>query len=153
MIYLVRHAKAGSRRDWTDDDVVRPLSKKGIAQAEALARRMRKLELSAFVSSPYLRCVQTLIPLAAQRNTAVTTDVRLEEEQGFEGALELLAEVPDGAALCSHGDVIPETMAALERRGTEFLTEPDWRKATVWLLDRTADGTITTATVWAPPGE
>jgi 8-oxo-dGTP diphosphatase len=153
VIYLVRHAKAGSRRDWTDDDVVRPLSKKGIAQAEALARRMRKRELSVFVSSPYLRCVQTLIPLASQRNTAVTTDVRLEEEQGFEGALELLAEVPDGAVLCSHGDVIPATMAALERRGCQFLTEPDWRKATVWLLDRAADGSITTATVWAPPGE
>ena len=67
-------------------------------------------------------------------------DERLLEGAGFEGALELLAEVADGAVLCSHGDVIPETLDALVRRGMQVKTTPDWRKGTVWVLKRN-DGT------------
>ena len=77
-------------------------------------------------------------------------DERLLEGAGFEGALELLAEVADGAVLCSHGDVIPETLQALVRRGMEVKTAPDWRKGTVWVLKRN-DGRITSGTVWPPP--
>jgi 8-oxo-dGTP diphosphatase len=153
MIYLVRHAKAGSRRDWELDDHLRPLSKKGWAQSEAIAQRLRTHDLSMLVSSPYLRCIQTLEPLARQRKADVVVDRRLEEGVGFIGALQLLSEVPDGSVLCSHGDVIPETIIALERRGCEFMNAPDWRKGTVWLLERSDDGVITRAKVWAPPGE
>ena len=153
MLYLVRHAKAGSRSEWTGDDRLRPLSSKGRVQSEALAERLAPLATGDLVSSPYLRCIETLQPLAAQLETAVRTDERLAEETGFAGALSLLAELPDGSVLCSHGDVIPETMGALQRRGTAIVTEPDWRKASVWVLDRDADGDITSASVWAPPGE
>lgn len=153
MLYVVRHAKAGSRHDWDGDDLVRPLSKKGLAQSVAIAQRLRKQPVTALISSPYVRCVQTLQPLADQHHTTVSVDDRLTEGAGFEGAIELLGEVPDGAVLCSHGDVIPETMAALQRRGCQFTNEPDWRKGTVWLLDRATDGSITRAKVWAPPGE
>ncbi len=52
--------------------------------------------------------------------------------------------------LCSHGDVIPETLDALVRRGMQVKTTPDWRKGTVWVLKRN-EGRITTATVWPPP--
>jgi 8-oxo-dGTP diphosphatase len=153
MIYVVRHAKAGSRRDWTLDDHLRPLSKKGWAQAEAIALRLGRHDITSLVSSPYVRCVQTLEPLAEQRGLQVVVDPRLEEGVGFEGALQLIAEAPDGAVLCSHGDVIPETMVALERRGCEFVNDPDWRKGTVWLLERDTDHSVTRAKVWGPPGE
>lgn len=153
MLYLVRHAKAGSRSDWMGDDRLRPLSGKGRTQSEALAERLAPLATGDLVSSPYLRCIETLQPLAARLGSAVRTDERLAEETGFVGALALLTELPDDSVLCSHGDVIPETMSALQRRGTAILTEPDWRKASVWVLDRNAEGDITSATVWAPPGE
>lgn len=150
-VYLVRHAKAGERRLWEGDDMQRPLSPKGWKQAELLAKRLGALGVSTLHSSPYLRCIQTLEPLAKKLKTTIDVEQRLCEEEPFEPVLELLAQVPDGAVLSSHGDIIPATLAALERRGTEIRTPPDWRKASVWVLKRNKHGDIVHATVWPPP--
>jgi 8-oxo-dGTP diphosphatase len=150
-LHLVRHAKAGSRSAWTGDDLVRPLSNNGWAQAAALAERLALSAPPLLVSSRYVRCIQTLEPLAERLGLPITTDDRLFEGAGFVGALELLEEVPDGTVLCSHGDVIPETIDALVRRGLEIETVPDWRKASVWELDRQPDGRITNARCLPPP--
>jgi 8-oxo-dGTP diphosphatase len=150
-LYLVRHAKAGERRLWDGDDLDRPLSPKGWKQAELLASRLASLDVTALYSSPYVRCLQTLQPLADRLDTEVVIDPRLSEGEPFEPMLEMLAEVPDGATLSSHGDMIPNTIAALERRGTEIRTPPDWRKASVWVLRRNKQGMIVHATVWPPP--
>ena len=150
MIYLVRHAKAGSRSEWVGDDQLRPLSNKGVRQSALLADRLAPLATGLLVSSPYRRCMQTLEPLSIRIGTPLTPDQRLAEDSGFEGALELLATVPDGTVLCSHGDVIPDTMGALERRGRAFVGAPVWSKAGVWVLTR-VDGAVVEATAWQPP--
>lgn len=150
-LYLVRHAKAGDRRLWDGDDRERPLSRKGRKQSEQLADRLAELAVGTLHSSPYLRCVQTLEPLADRLGREILIEQRLAEEEPFEPMLDLLREVGDGAVLCSHGDMIPATIQALERRGTEIRTEPDWRKASVWVLERDPEGMITHATVWPPP--
>ena len=151
MLYLVRHAKAGSRTRWTGDDRLRPLTDTGWAQAEALADRLAPLAAGGrLVSSPYVRCVQTIEPLAARLGTTVGIDECLAEESGFVGAIELLASLPEGSVLCSHGDVIPDTMEALQRRGCAIVGEPDWRKASVWVLTRKG-GDVVSATAWPPP--
>lgn len=151
MLFLVRHAKAGTRSDWDGDDSARPLTGKGRRQAISIAQRLAPLAAGVPISSPSVRCVQTLEPLAALLGVAVDTDLKLAEGAGFEGALELLATAPDGTVLCSHGDIIPETIAALERRGCVIVGEPDWRKASVWQLRRDDDGSIREATAWPPP--
>ncbi len=151
MLYVVRHAKAGDRSKWQGPDELRPLSAGGWRQAEALADWLAPRCTQTLISSPYVRCMQTLQPLATMLGVEVTADARLAEGREFDGALELLLTVPDGAVLCSHGDVIPDTINALERRGCMFHTEPDWRKASVWELVRTADGRLSDATCWSPP--
>ncbi|MEY4173709.1 MAG: hypothetical protein RI900_874 [Actinomycetota bacterium] len=151
VLYLVRHAKAGSRHDWFGDDSARPLSGAGQRQAAALAERLSWLATGTLVSSPYLRCRQTLVPLAERLDTPVLTDARLAENQGFVGAVQLLGELPHGSVLCSHGDVIPETMQALQRRGCHILSEPDWRKASTWVIHRDDHDAFVEAEVWAPP--
>jgi phosphohistidine phosphatase SixA len=150
-LYLVRHAKAGERRLGEGDDLERPLSPKGWKQAELLGSRLATLDISSLYSSPYMRCVQTLEPLALLLDRTIEIDTRLSEEEPFEPMLELLTEVPDGAVMCSHGDMIPATIGALERRGTEIRTPRDWRKASVWVLRRNKHGKIVHATVWPPP--
>ena len=150
-LYLVRHAKAGSRSDWDGDDLVRPLSKNGWAQSKAIAKYLRKRQPSQLLSSPYLRCQQTLEPLGALVGLEVVDEARLAEGEPFEGVLELLAEIPDGTVMCSHGDLVPETIAALQRRGCDIVSTPDWRKATVWTIDRADDGSYSTAALWGPP--
>lgn len=151
MLYLVRHARAGERAAWKGDDRLRPLSKEGRRQADSLARRLARLTTGELLSSPYERCLQTVQPLSAVLRLPVREDDRLGEEMGFEGALALLSELPDGSVLCSHGDVIPETIDALHRRGCAIIGEPNWRKASVWVLTRDDAGTIVEATAWAPP--
>lgn len=152
MLYLVRHAKAGSRADWVGADRLRPLTEGGVRQAEALADRLAPLvaDDAALVSSPYVRCVQTIEPLATRLGRSVKLDERLAEEAGFAGALELLADLPDGSVLCSHGDVIPETVEALLRRGCVLSGLPESGKGAVWVLTRRGTEVVH-AEAWPPP--
>ena len=148
-VYFVRHAKAGERRVWEGADQERPLSKTGWKQARAVARRLRSKNITRLVSSEYVRCVQTLEPLAEINSTEVEVDTRLSEGGDFEPVLDLLNEVPDGAVLCSHGDIIPAVIEALHRRGMELQAEPDWRKGTIWVLKR-KNSKVTKGKVWSP---
>lgn len=150
VIYLVRHAKAGERRIWDGEDIDRPLSKKGWKQANAIGRRLASKQVTSLHSSAYVRCTQTLEPLADALDLKIAVEKRLLEDEPFEPVLDLLREVPDGAVLCSHGDIIPAVIEALVRRGMQVETQPDWRKATVWVLRRKGDR-ITKGRVWPPP--
>ena len=150
VIYFVRHAKAGERRVWEGDDEARPLSKLGWKQSEAIAKRLASKGATSLYSSPYVRCVQTLEPLAERLRVDIELDRRLGEGEPFEPVLDLLREVAIGAVLCSHGDIIPDVIQALARRGMEVETRPDWRKATIWVLKRKGDR-ITKGKVWPPP--
>jgi len=103
MSFLVRHASAGERRDWVDDDRMRPLDERGRRQAVEIVSALGGEDVRRVVSSPYLRCVQTVEPLAAARGLEVELDERLAEGAGL-AAQELLAE--DGVVACTHADVI-----------------------------------------------
>ncbi|MCE2764293.1 MAG: histidine phosphatase family protein [Ilumatobacteraceae bacterium] len=153
-VYLVRHAKAGDRSSWNGNDRVRPLTGKGRRQAVKVCDRLFPLvsihSAALLISSPYTRCLQTLEPLAARLHSTVSGDDRLAEGYDRDGALGLIASVPNGSVLCSHGDVIPDVMAALQRRTTEIIGAPDWRKGSVWVLARHGDEVVE-ASCWAPP--
>lgn len=153
-LFLVRHAKAGDRSKWDGDDRFRPLTKKGWRQAETLCVRIADIVSSTsglrLVSSPYVRCRQTIEPLSSRLDVTIEDDDRLAEGFRLDGALELVSSLPHGSVLCSHGDVIPEVITALQRRGADILTDPDWRKASVWVLDRHGSDVIA-ATCWPPP--
>jgi 8-oxo-dGTP diphosphatase len=129
-VYLVRHGKAGSRSAWTEGDELRPLSRKGRRQAEALVKAFRGVEIARVISSPYVRCVQTVRPLALDRGQPVETSDALVEAAPTHEALALLAEVADTpTVLCSHGDVIPAVVLHLAERGVPIGVERDWQKA------------------------
>ena len=66
LVFLVRHARAGDRERWTGDDRLRPLDGKGRRQADAMVAPLAGYPITRLVSSPYLRCVQTLEPLSAR---------------------------------------------------------------------------------------
>ncbi|HEU4841651.1 MAG TPA: phosphoglycerate mutase family protein [Ilumatobacteraceae bacterium] len=152
-IFVVRHAKAGSRHEWDgDDDTERPLTKPGRRQAAALAARLAGEQVTGLWSSPSVRCVQTIEPLAEVLGLDIVTDPRLAEGAALTGILELFHDLPDGAVLCSHGDVIPDLLDALVRRGAHVTTAPDWRKAAVWVLAAPdADGHVASAAAEPPP--
>jgi 8-oxo-dGTP diphosphatase len=149
-LYLVRHAKAGNRHDWEGPDEERPLTRSGRAQAEALATNLGGLPIERVLSSPYVRCVETVEPLAAKVGTRVEVTDVLAEGGPFEPVLELLATLPDHSVLCTHGDLVPATVDALVRRGMVVTGERDWRKGAIWVLER--DGRrFTRGHALAPP--
>jgi 8-oxo-dGTP diphosphatase len=150
-LYLVRHAKAGERRTWTGDDVDRPLSKKGHKQSELVGKRLATASPPTLLSSRYVRCIQTLEPLAARLDTEVEIEDCLTEFEPVDPVLELIATAKNGTVMCSHGDIIPEVIRRLQTSGTQVRTPPDWRKASVWVLKRNKRGSIVHATVWPPP--
>lgn len=136
-LYLIRHADAGSRSSWKDDDQLRPLSKKGRRQSAHLATTLGDVGLTRLVSSGSIRCIETLDPLAAAVGLPVETDARLYEGSDGPAALAVADEMRalgDVAALCSHGDVIPDLLSELRIEGTTFHHTLTWPKGSVWVL-------------------
>src|SRR5262249_57812314 len=66
-IYLVRHVKAGFRSRWEDDDRLRPVSKAGQVQALRMVDVLDRMHFERIVSSPYVRCIESMAPLASVR--------------------------------------------------------------------------------------
>lgn len=147
-IYLVRHAHAGARRAWEGDDHLRPLSPKGWARANQLPDLLGQVGIETLLSSRYVRCTQTLGPLASRLGRGVQEHDALAEgarlSQGI-GLVESLVDDGRTAALCSHGDVIPELLAGLARRGTHLDPGGACPKGSIWILS-VADGEVTHGT-------
>jgi 8-oxo-dGTP diphosphatase len=154
-LFLVRHAKAGSRSSWGGDDFDRPLTASGRAQAKALAENLGDHPVTQLLSSPFARCVQTLEPLRDRLGLPLVATQVLAEGMAFEEVLDLIETVADHAVLCTHGDVMQDVVQALQRRGMSIEGGPDWRKGVTWVLERETaedgDVGITHATVWPPP--
>ena len=152
-IYLVRHAKAGSRARWVEPDHLRPLTKPGRRQAKALVALFAEQPISRLVSSPYIRCVETLEPLAVARNL----EIELAEElgEGAGDALELMLSIAaDGpAALSTHGDVMQLSVGKLVAMGTPLSDgdQFDLAKGSTWIVD--VDGGAFTEARYMPPPE
>jgi 8-oxo-dGTP diphosphatase len=144
-LYIVRHASAGDR-GFGPDDRLRPLDAIGWARAEQIATQFSDPSEGRLLSSPFTRCMQTLEPLARRTGRIVEATPALGEAQPFEPVLDLLASLPDGSVLCSHGDLIPDVIDALVRRGMDIQGAPSWKKGALWQLER-VDGTIRSAAI------
>jgi phosphohistidine phosphatase SixA len=100
-VIVLRHASAGDREEWEGDDRLRPLDKRGRKQAERLRDVLLAHDVRRVLSSPYVRCTETVAPLGLD----IEPDNRLAEGASPEDTLELLADL-DAAVACTHGDVI-----------------------------------------------
>lgn len=133
--YVVRHAKAGDREEWSGDDRKRPLTGKGRKQAEELVSLFKPFEISTIMSSPYLRCVQTVEPLAHQRKLAIKPSTALEEGHGLAGLSEFLGDrALDGGVLSTHGDIVFELVEDLVGRGVIKAGDGGYAKGSTWVL-------------------
>jgi 8-oxo-dGTP diphosphatase len=152
-IFLVRHARAGRRDRWVGDDRLRPLSKKGRAQAEALPGLLLPLITEhpvRLVSSPWLRCVQTLGPLAAALGAAVEPDDVLGEGMGAK-VVEALPRwtQPGTTVACTHGDVVEAVLSHVEKGGLRLRPKGMPPKGSVWCF--TGADRIEAARYFRPP--
>lgn len=145
-IYLVRHAKAGDRNAWEGDDVKRPLTKSGWRQAEGLLDQLGDRKFRRVLTSPYVRCVQTVEPLAKKAGLRIEKADWLAEGAGIEPIMEFLRQ-PDAtdAVLCTHGDVMQEMVEHLARKGVISPSDASQiEKGATWAL-HVRDGKIVSA--------
>jgi 8-oxo-dGTP pyrophosphatase MutT (NUDIX family)/phosphohistidine phosphatase SixA len=106
-ILVIRHATAGQRRNWDGDDALRPLDPRGIRQSAAFVEQLAPFELERIVSSPFVRCVQSVEPLAAARGLEVELVDQLAEGVDGKQVRSLLAGLNGtAAAACGHGPEI-----------------------------------------------
>lgn len=149
-LLLIRHANAGSRRDWGGDDALRPLSTKGRRQAKGLVDQLEPWAPSRVLSSGYLRCVETVKPLAVDLGLKVEAVDELAEGAGRR-AVDLVRSLDDShVALCTHGDVITEILVALaDEDRLDLGLSPRQAKGSTWVL-ATKKGRFVTA-IYVPP--
>ena len=115
MVYLVRHAHAGSKKNWQGPDQARPLSAQGRKEALGLIERLGDRPLGRLLSSPAERCLQTVEPLADRLRHPVETSEILGVDGTGQGVLELLTSPAlRDAILCTHGEVIGKVFDELE---------------------------------------
>jgi 8-oxo-dGTP diphosphatase len=112
-LIVVRHARAGRRSAWTGEDAVRPLSARGQAQAAALIPLLSGLHPRRILSSPAVRCMQTMAPLADALGLPVEPIDSLGEGQGTIALGLVVRMVGEPAILCTHRDVATELLEAL----------------------------------------
>jgi 8-oxo-(d)GTP phosphatase len=139
-IVLVRHARAGSREDWTGDDALRPLDDRGREQARRLGEILPWFGPRRILSADKVRCIETVRPVAAALGRDVEVDPRWDEEahaRNPERAAKLLralAEAGDPAVVCSQGGLIPDTVALLAAADGVDLPSAHAPKGHAWAL-------------------
>ena len=149
-VFLVRHAHAAERGDWDGDDVDRPLTGRGLRQADALVEVLAGEKVTRVLSSPAVRCRQTVEPLAAARGLRVEDTPGLLEGAPFAEAVALGEHAGAGAVLCTHGDVIADLVLDLQRRRVPLEGGPRWSKGSTWVL-ALKDGAVVRARYLPPP--
>jgi phosphohistidine phosphatase SixA len=129
-VLLVRHATAGHRTEGTDDQL-RPLDDRGRRQAEGLVDALADYDIRHVLTSPAVRCRQTVEPLAGSLGLPVAERQELAEGSTVEDVLGLVSSLNgETAVLCTHGDVVGELLGEESKKGS------------TWVLDVGADGSL-----------
>ena len=154
LVVLLRHGHAGMKRHWRGDDSTRPLNAQGLAEAVSLTDLIAPFAPARILSSPFLRCMQSVAPLAHAFDMHIEQSQSLVPEAGIAAtalALGVTTHGPGAVVLCTHGEVIRDMQASLAREDLPaFNSEAPREKASVWVLDR-IDGHFVSARYLPPP--
>jgi phosphohistidine phosphatase SixA len=139
-VLVTRHMSAGERLESAAADRLRALDAVGRADARALPRVLARHAIDRIVTSPHARCVQTVEPLALERELAIELREELAPDASLDETLALLAELPDASLLCTHREVFERL----------FRGEVRCEKGGTWLVTGAA-GRAVDAREYVPP--
>jgi 8-oxo-dGTP diphosphatase len=151
VIGFFRHAEAGKRHEWKGPDRERPLSEAGERQAKAVAERLAADGVARIVSSPYVRCIESVEPLAAATGLEIEIEPGLAEGADPDMVHDLLLRAEPGTVFCSHGDIASGVLRRLAAEGADLDAGLVWEKGSTWRLERDARGKITRGRYSPPP--
>jgi 8-oxo-(d)GTP phosphatase len=133
-LLLVRHGHAGRRSAFKGDDRLRPLSKRGVSQAIALVPILAGYRPERILSSPYLRCCETVQPTAEALELPVETLEELAEGHAADVEQLIRRMVGESAVLSTHGDVAAAELESLVAGGGARPEQPRLQKGDVWVI-------------------
>jgi len=139
-LIVIRHGIAVAKRRWDGADADRPLTANGARQAKAVSARLARYQPVEIISSPSLRCRQTVEPLAARTETPIRISRLLGVNAGTR-ALELIHELVttrpplSTIVVCTHREVIVHAFPALAAEfGVTLDHRPPGAKGSYWGL-------------------
>ncbi|MEY4423247.1 MAG: hypothetical protein RLZZ258_350 [Actinomycetota bacterium] len=132
-VIVLRHAKATARTDWfggqPHDDGHRPLLTAGVAQAKALVPALAAFGIKRVVTSPWVRCENTVAPYAHSRNLKIIERSQLSEQGNKKGPKRTRNVVKDivtdgrASLICSHRPAMPTILQAIGEFGDAVQSE------------------------------
>ncbi|MBA3374939.1 MAG: histidine phosphatase family protein [Actinobacteria bacterium] len=136
---LVRHASAGERLPTQALDRERPLDREGRADASRLSDTLANFPVERIVTSPHLRCIETVAQLGRAWGLEVELRDELAPDASRTATLALLDDLPPATLVCTHREVIERL----------FDGEVTSEKGRSWLIDRR--GGYWTPLAYLPP--
>jgi 8-oxo-dGTP diphosphatase len=115
-LVVLRHAKATPREHWKGVDAARPLTDRGARQATAIVGPLAAFGVRKIITSDAVRCVATVIPLAAalgrkiHRTSLISQDAWERGEADPRAVIGARVRSRKPAVLCSHGPVLPDIL-------------------------------------------
>jgi len=158
-LILVRHASAGRKQDWAGPDAMRPLDARGVADAQELASLMACFApVARVISSPALRCTETVRPYAGMFGGTVEVEVclspygrtshfstRTDQVDALRCLLSALVADRRPVVLCLHRENLPDVLAeacAVLGAPAAVPADPALPKGGFWVAHAAAGGLV-----------
>ncbi len=139
-LLIVRHGTAGRKARYNGDDRLRPLDKKGRAQASSLVPLLLAFGGDTVFAADRVRCSQTVEPLAVVLDVPITSEATLTEEAyaadpeaAHKRVLEI-ASCEGTPVVCTQGKVIPYLVDWWCQRDGVKPDKSRNRKGSVWVI-------------------
>lgn len=153
-LLVVRHAHAGRRNSYSGDDRLRPLTVRGREQSAALVPILSAYRPQRILSSPFVRCCQTVQPLAEALRLGVESVDELGEGNGADAIRLLVTMAGESAVLCTHGDVAADLLEFLYPEAGPARTRLRLQKGDAWVIQSAGSALVITEHIprsMAPP--
>lgn len=155
-VIVLRHCGAVARTSHRDGDADRPLTVTGRMQADMVGGVLAAYGPTAVLSSPSLRCLETVDPYCRREAVAVEVVPALSEEGHAErpdAAAELLRVLVAESApviVCTHRPVLPSLLGAVGQAGQPGRDPNELLLPGEFLALHTAEGAVVAADRHAP---
>jgi 8-oxo-dGTP diphosphatase len=151
-LLVVRHGHAGDRERWEGPDEHRPLTKKGRDQAAGLVELLTRFDVGRILSSRYVRCLETVVPLACDRRRSIEVHPALAEGSSVLDVRTLVGELAGTTSvLCTHGDVIWNLLVGPGHHPGPADDDPPMAKGSTWVVEG-SEGHLIATRYLPPPG-
>lgn len=119
-VRLVRHGRAEKGSRWDGPDALRPLTAEGLRHAKRVGASLARSRPDRLLASPFLRCRQTLQPLAQRLGLQVETREWLAKGEDPRKAADMLRrERGRNLVCCTHTELLADIESELDELGVE----------------------------------